>query len=422
MRAVMFRPRSALRRVFVLIVISSKVHAYSVLSHEAMVDALWEVRIKAMLLSQYPNATPDELKRAHGYAYGGAIIQDLGYYPHGSEQFSDLTHYVRPGDFIMALLHEAKDLDELGFALGALSHYLGDLDGHRFATNVGEPILYPKLKKKFGSVMTYEDKPAFHLKTEFGFDVLEVAKGNFAPQAYHDFIGFYVAKDLIARAFHDTYGLELSDLFDNFDLSIDSYRSAVSRIIPAATRIAWAQKRTEIQQSEPGISHKRFVYIMKRSSYEKEWGKRFDEPTVWDKILAFLLRLIPPIGPLQDLKLKMPTPEVEKLFMDSFSRASTQYGEKLDAVAAHNLTLTNENYDVGTVTTVGQYFLDVDIQAFWLHKLAEKKFATLTPPIRSELVSYFGDLSAPMKMKKQPVAWKQLQSDYAALKASAAAK
>jgi hypothetical protein len=414
MKSAMFLLRFVLRGILLLAFVS-QLPAYSVLSHEAMVDALWDVHIKAILLATFPNSTPDELKKAHGYAYGGAIIQDLGYYPHGSNQFSDLTHYVRTGDFILALIHEATDLNELAFALGALSHYLGDLDGHRYATNVGEPILYPKLEKKFGPVITYEQKPAYHLKTEFGFDVLEVAKGNFAPQAYHDFIGFYVSKDLVARAFHDTYGLELSDLFDNFDLSIQSYRSAVSRTIPEATRIAWAQRRDEIKQSEPGISHKRFVYIMKRSSYEREWGKRFDEPTVWDKILGFLLRIIPPIGPLQDLRLKLPTPQVEKLFMDSFSRASIQYGEKLDLVKAGKLSLPNENYDVGTVTPVGQYFLDDDIQAYWLHKLAEKKFTTVTPEIKAELTGYFGTLKTPLKMQQNMVAWKQLQADYAAL-------
>lgn len=390
--------------------------AYSVLSHEAIVDALWDTRVKPLLLARYPGSTAEQLKQAHGYAYGGAIIQDLGYYPHGSQKFSDLTHYVRTGDFILALIHQAHDLNELSFALGSLSHYVGDLDGHRFATNIGEPILYPKLRKKFGPVVTYEDDPISHLKTEFGFDVLEVARGNFAPQAYHDFIGFYVAKDLVARAFEETYGLELGELFSNFDLAISSYRSAVSRTIPLATRIAWAQKRKEIRQTQPAASRRHFIYIMRRSSYEKEWGRRLDEPSRREKFLAFLLRLIPPIGPLRALQLKMPTPPVEALFMQSFTRASQQYGDKLNAVGARNLILTDENYDVGTVTLASQYFMADDIQAFWLHKLAAKNFSTLTPPIRMELTAYFGDLSAPMKLKQKPDAWKQLQSDYAALK------
>ena len=217
---------------------------YSVLSHEALVDVLWDAKLRPLLLGRFPQATPEELKRAHGFAYGGAIIQDFGYYPHGTPAFSDLTHYVRTGDFVVALFQEARDLNEFAFALGALSHYASDLDGHRFGTNMGEPLLYPKLQKKFGNVVTYEDNPAAHLKTEFGFDVLQVARGNFAPQAYHDFIGFFVAKELVERAFSDTYGLELKDLFDDFDQAVNSYRSAVSRTIPMATRIAWSMKKT----------------------------------------------------------------------------------------------------------------------------------------------------------------------------------
>jgi hypothetical protein len=186
---------------FLCVAITGDCCAYSVLSHEALIDALWDAKLKPALLSRYPHATPQQVKEAHGYAYGGAIIQDLGYYPHGSKQFSDLTHYVRTGDFIIALVQESRNLDDLAFALGALSHYVSDVDGHRFATNLGEPMLYPRLQRKYGDFITYEDNPAGHLKTEFGFDVIEVAKGRFAPEAYHDFIGFYVAEPLVQEHF-----------------------------------------------------------------------------------------------------------------------------------------------------------------------------------------------------------------------------
>src|SRR5579875_3234651 len=274
--------------------------AYSVLSHEALIDALWDVRLKPALLSRYPDATPEQLKKAHAFAYGGAIIQDLGYYPHGSKQFSDLTHYVRTGDFIIALIHESHSLDDLAFSLGALSHYVSDLDGHRLATNVGEPMLYPRLRRKYGDFITYEESPAGHLKTEFGFDVLQIAKGNFAPEAYHDFIGFDVAQPLVERAFRDTYGLDTQDVFNDFPRAIESFRRAVSKTIPMATRIAWAAKKDEIERAQPGITRQRFLYVMKRSSYERNWGKQYDRPTLGDRILAVLLKLIHPIGPLKD--------------------------------------------------------------------------------------------------------------------------
>ncbi len=402
------------------LLLAKQVAAYSVLSHEAIVDALWDVRLKPVLLARFPNSTKEELKKAHGFAYGGAIIQDLGYYPHGSEQFSDLTHYVRTGDFITALITESQDLNELAFALGALSHYVSDLDGHRLATNLGEPMLYPKLQRKYGDVITYEDNPGGHLKTEFGFDVLEIAKGNFAPEAYHDLIGFYVSKTVLQKAFRDTYGLDLQDVFKDFDLAIESYRRAVSKTIPMATRVAWAERKKDVQKSEPGITRDRFVYVMRRSSYERNWGKQYERPTAKEQCLAFMVKLLPPIGPLKALKFKMPTAPVEKLFMESFERSVKQYQGTLDDAQNNTLHLENKNYDVGVTTIAGAYRMEDDVQAFWLDLLAKKGFNTLTPPMSAELLGYYSDLNAPINTKKYPDKWKQLVAQLQALKTAQA--
>ncbi len=404
---------------FACIALISSCHAYSVLSHEALVDALWDTKLKPALLSRYPGATPEQLKKAHGYAYGGAIIQDLGYYPHGSKQFSDLTHYMRTGDFIVALIHDSGSLNDLAFALGALSHYVSDLDGHRFATNVVEPMLYPQLARKYGAFITYEDSPIGHLKTEFGFDVLEVAKGRFAPEAYHDFIGFYVASSLLERAFRETYGLSLQDLFKDFPRATESFRRAVSNTIPRATRVAWAQKKKDIERSQPGITRRQFVYIMSRSSYERDWGKQYDRPTAGDEILGFLLKLLPPIGPLRAVKLKMPTPAAEKLFMDSFNRSAQEFARTIDRAKDKSFRLAPKNYDVGVVTPAGAYRLDDETHAHWLALLARKHFTAVTPAIRSELLDYYRNLDVPIATRKDKKKWRQLVAQVQELKAIA---
>src|SRR5215472_15072854 len=82
--------------------------AYSVLSHEEVVDMAWTPHIQPLLLARFPGLTPDQLREAHSYAYGGCLIQDLGYYPFGNKFFSDLLHYVRTGDFVQALLRDAQ--------------------------------------------------------------------------------------------------------------------------------------------------------------------------------------------------------------------------------------------------------------------------------------------------------------------------
>jgi Zinc dependent phospholipase C len=390
----------------------------SVLSHEAVVDAMWDVKLQPLLRSLYPDATPEDLKRAHGFAYGGAIIQDLGYYPHGTKKFSDMTHYVRTGDFVLALLRESKSLEELAFALGALSHYSSDIDVHKSATNPGEAILYPKLKRRFGPVITYEEDPAAHLKTEFGFDVLEVAKGRFAPEAYHDFIGFNVANDLLARAFEDTYGVPITQIFSNFDHAIGSYRRAVSNWIPRATRVAWAQREGEIQHSQPGITRHRFVYTMRRSSYERDWGKNYDRPTAWDRFLAVLLKIIPPVGPLRALQFKMPTPPVEVLFMQSFDRCIHQYGDQIDAEQRKSLQLVDVNYDLGGPAKPGDYKLQDEAYAFWIDQLAQNRFAGARPDVRNAILGYYSDAAAAKAAKLDPKSSAKLQSELQALLAA----
>src|ERR1700733_15842393 len=132
------------------------VSAYSVLPHEAIIDSSWPKNLRPLLLQRFPNATEDQLREAHAYAYGGAIIQDMGYYPFSSKFFSDLAHYVRSGDFVQALIRDSQDINEYAFALGALCHYSADTDGHPIATNRSVPILYPKLRRRYGDSVTYD--------------------------------------------------------------------------------------------------------------------------------------------------------------------------------------------------------------------------------------------------------------------------
>lgn len=411
MRRIQSRVSCVFRRTFItslILVFAHPSFACSVLSHEALVDALWGVKLRPILLEAYPQTTPEQLKLAHGYAYGGAVIQDLGYYPHGSEFFSDLTHYVRTGDFIVALIKEAREVNELAFALGALSHYAADVDVHRLATNPGEAILYPRVKRKFGPVVTYEQDPAAHLKTEFGFDVLEVARGNYAPEAYHNFIGFYVAGPVLNRAFQDVYGLQLTDIFSDFDKSIGSYRRAVSNTIPMATRIAWAERAHDIHSASPGMTRRKFVYVMNRSSYEHDWGKQYDQPSTRDQIAAVLLRLLPPIGPLRALHYKMPTPAVEKLFMQSFDKSARQYAAQLESVSIKTLQLEDRNYDLGEIAPPAGYGLEDKAYARWVDQLSRKRYQTVTPEISNAVLSYYKNLDAPFQTKKKPTDWTRL--------------
>ena len=368
--------------------------AYSVLSHQAIIDAAWEESIKPDLLKRFPNATPEELGAAQAYAYGGAIIQDLGYYPYGSRFFSDLTHYVRSGDFILALLRDAKDIYEYGFALGAMAHYAADNDGHRIGTNRSVPLLYPRLRRKYGDVVTYEQDKLAHAKTEFGFDVLEVAKERYAPDSYHDFIGFEVSRGLLERAFLETYGLELKSVLLEEERALTSYRHAVSKLLPKATRIAWHLKKDEIKDDIPGITKRKFLYNLKRSNFENEWGKDYKKPNAGEKFLAVLYLLLPKWGPLRVLQFRTPTPETERYFEASFNETLDHYRALLREQHEGNLKLPNDNFDVGADTGPGMYKLNDTAHAELLSRLAEKKFSGTSPALLAELEQFYADPAA----------------------------
>jgi len=392
---------------------------YSVLTHEAIVDSAWVDAIVPVLRKGFPEATPDEIKAAHAYAYGGCAIQDLGYYPFGSHWFSDLVHYVRTGDFIEALIRDSHNVNELAFALGALAHYAADNNGHRVAVNPSVGLLYPKLHRKFGAVVTYEDDPKAHLKTEFAFDVLQVARGHYAPDDYRERIGFEVSEDLLQRAFLETYGVELKSIFPDFPLAIASYRRAVSKDIPRATKVAWQIKKDDIQKEHPGTTQKAFLYHLSRASYERQWPKEYQKPSLWDRILAFLIRIIPKIGPLQVLTFRTPTPETERKFAASFNASVTDYeGFLYQQKQTGRVALLDDNFDTGSVTAPGEYPLADKTYARLVDNLAKNKFANVTPEIRSAILNYYSDLSLPFATKKDPKEWKRVTEELAELKES----
>ncbi len=396
-----------------LILFSASVsYGYSVLTHEAIVDSVWDTSIQKALLNRFPEATPEELDQAHAYAYGGCIIQDMGYYPFSSRLFSDLTHYVRSGDFIAALIRDAQDINEYAFALGALGHYAADNNGHRIATNLAVPILYPKLRRKFGKTVTYWDNPLSHGRTEFGFDVLQVAQGRYATDGYRKFIGFQVSKPVLERAFLDTYGVEMKDIFGDLSLAVGTYRYAVGSILPGMTRIAWRLKKTEIVKEIPGATQKKFLYNLSRSSYEKEWGTVYHKAGIRARLAAWVIRIMPKSGLLNSLPFREPTPEIEKMFMASFNATVDNYRTLLANVTPEGTELLNQNFDLGAPTVAGQYEgADLAYDKL-LGKLADRHFDGISPDLRSNLLDYYKDRKPPASppTKKQNVEWiKQVQ-------------
>ena len=362
--------------------------SYSVLAHETLVDSAWDTVIVPMLKARFGNVDVNAFNEARAYAYGGAVMPDMGYYPFGSHFFTNLLHYARSGDFVEQLLRDAHDVNEYAFALGALAHYVADSTGHPLGVNRAVPIEYPKLRARYGDEVTYIEDPKRHIMVEFAFDVVQVASGAFLPQAYHNFIGFEVATDLVERAFRDTYGIEMKDVFASEDLAIGTFRYAVSTTIPQMTQVAWQKKRDEIEKLIPTVQRNAFVYTYTRAQYEREFGTTYQRPGLFARFFVWVVRVLPKVGPFKPLAFKTPSPEAERLFTESFKTARERYRALLQSVRGNRIDLRNTDFDTGEPTRRGEYKLADETYAELVDRL--KKKTDVPSGIRADVARFYG--------------------------------
>jgi hypothetical protein len=391
--------------------------AYSVLTHEEIVDLLWKDQISPLLTKRFPNATPDEIKKAHAFAYGGSLVQDMGYYPFGNKYFSDLVHYVRTGNFVMALLDQSTDINEYAFALGALAHYAADVCGHPTINQV-VAIEFPKLERKYGKEVTYVDDPKAHIRTEFGFDMVQVAKNRYTSDAYHDFIGFQVAKPLLERAFQQTYDMPLTDVIHNEDLAIGTFRRAIGGVIPEMTRVALVNRKKEIIKDTPNFSEKKFLYHLSRASYEKEWGRDYDKPGFGTRMLAMMLKIVPKIGPFKALAFKIPTTQTEDLYIKSVNKTVDDYAILLKQQKNDKIDLTDLDFDTGRPSLVGEYSLADATYGRLVSDMAKNNFQQVSPELKESVLNFYASPNAPAPNKRNRKSWEKTQADLEKLKAA----
>ena len=340
-----------------LLIAAQTCAAYSVLTHEEIIDLLWDQQIKPLLLVRFPDATPDDLIQAHAYAYGGSVIQDVGYYPFGSHLFSDLTHYVRTGDFVQAMLADSENLNEYAFALGALSHYVADINGHPYI-NRSVGIDYPKLAREYGPEVPYDVDHKAHLRT-------------------------------LERAFYDTYGIKLTAVMPHEDLAIGTYRRGVSQVIPEMTKVALAAKGDELQREIPDFSRKAFLYHLSEADYRKSWGTGYERPGFGARLLAFFFKILPKVGPLRDLDFKEPTPKTEDLYFKSVDQTFGHFRIELTAVKNQDLQRPNIDLDTGKPTARGEYPLADATYRELLAKLASDHFEHTDEALRQNVLGFF---------------------------------
>jgi hypothetical protein len=283
--------------------------------------------------------------------------------------------------------------------------------------NRAVPLAYPRLRRKYGDLIAYADDPQAHLRVELGFDVVQLATGRYRAPAYLDLIGFEVATPLLERAFRRTYGLEMRDIFTDLDLAVGSYRRAVSYLLPELTRLAWNSKQEEIRQLDPSANAANFVFRFPRSEYERRFGTRYQNPGLTERVAAFLARVLPKVGPLKVLVAKLPSKEGERLLRESFA-ASVENYRALLAEVGEAAAMDDVNLDLGPTVKAGEYSLADDAYSALLLLLSRKGFGATPPALRQDILSFYGDLSAPIATKQDEKRWQRTLHALEQLKAT----
>jgi hypothetical protein len=392
--------------------------AYAVYTHAELVDLVWDSSVRPLLLERYPDTTEAMLREAHAFAYGGATIQDLGYYPFGKKFFSELTHYVRSGDFVNALLRNARNVNEYAFAIGALSHYVGDMVGHSEAVNPSTARTFPELESRYGAVVTFEDDPIAHGRTEFGFDIAQLARRRYASHAYREFIGFRVARGLVEQAFYETYGLPAPSVLGPPRSAVASYRLAARSILPLFARVEVINMRGRLPEEALTPDRHRFLEYLARAEYARRWNGSHRGPGVGAHVLAVVIRIIPKIGVLKILSLRTPTPETEEAFIESVNHAAEHLAALLK-LASDTLPISNRDLDTGDKVKPGAYALTDKAYAHLLGKVVGSQNPRVPAGLREDILAYYSDPAAPIRTKRNRTAWTRVQAQLEILKRSA---
>ena len=386
--------------------------AYSVLTHEQLIDLAWTQLIRPLLVARYPKTTAAQLQVAHAYAYGGCAIQDTGYYPFGHEFFSDLTHYVRTGDFIMHLLRDARDANEYAFALGALSHYVGDNIGHHDAVNRATALSFPKLAKRFGPIVTYDENPHAHVRTEFAFDIAQLNKRRLAPAAYLRFVGLRVSTRVLQQAFTETYGLSLRSVLGPERPAVRSYRTSVRSWIPRFAHAENLIHADDFPADTDGHELELYLQYLSETEFQKVWSRYRRQPGVLTHLTAVLIRIVPKIGPLSVLAIAVPTEQTEQMYITSVNRSIELYRELLTRLRGDAIPFVpDRDLDTGEATKPGAYKLTDETYAKLLARITNDPARTIPADLQQDILHFYADPNAPIHTKKNAKEWERVQAE-----------
>jgi hypothetical protein len=387
--------------------------AYWVLTHHQLIDQAWNTVIVPILLNRFPSLTAEQLRKAHAYAYGGCIVQDFGYYPFANAFFSDLTHYVRTGDFVQKLFEHAHTANEFAFAIGALSHYVGDSIGHSRATNPSVAITFPKLRAKYGSSVNYAQGKHQHSEVEWAFDADQAAKLRLAPAAYVQDIGLEVPREQLAAAFYETYGIPLREIVSGPFPAMKTFRFGGRSFLPHFTYAEAVLHKGQFPADTPGPELEQYERQIGQLPKEEGWDQYRRKPGIRIHLLSVLIVIVPKIGMLQMLAIKGPTEETERAYIASVNLSTAALAVYLQRLMRTQIDmgLADRDLDTGQQVVPGGYPLTDRTYAQLLAKITKVPTEAIPAGLKQDIVAYYADPAAPISTKKKRKEWAAVQEE-----------
>jgi hypothetical protein len=341
---------------------------FSALAHQAIVDSCWARGIAPVLEGHYPGATAAQLATARSFAYGGALLQDLGYFPGNAAFFSYLTHYVRTGDFVRALLDEARDRNELAFALGALAHYVADTEGHPTGANAVTELVFPKLRAHLGEGIPFAQAPRQHTQIEFAFDVAQVEARRYRSVEFHAGFGLQLSRRVLERAFYRTYGLPLKRVLPRTGLGLALFRFVATELLPAAARASQYRPAAQVRLL-PLPERQRYYQHINTSCFSRR-GARPDHLSIGMCGLVVLAKGLPRMGLVSQLAFRPLPLAAEATMRASFDQSLARYQLVLADLSG---PFPNMNLDTGQPTRADDYALADHTYSVLARRLARSR-------------------------------------------------
>jgi hypothetical protein len=246
-----------------------------------------------------------------------------------------------------------------------------------------------------------------------------LSKHRLAPGAYLRAVGLRVPNRLLAQAFEETYSLPLRDVVGPCRPAMRSYRTSVRSFLP---RFAYAETvihRNDFPPDMANASFQTFLDHIERADFQKVWNRYRRVPGIKTNLLALLIRILPRIGALSDLAIKIPTEDTQDLYVKSVNRTIEVYAGFLKQLAVTRQLaepIPNRDLDTGERTRPGAYARTDNTYATLLHKIARSPQRPIATDLKQNVLDYYSDANAPITTKKNGKAWAEVTKDIAVLR------